>query len=107
MHLRLQLALLACVCFPELLAKPSNEQLKLVGQEIRKKQRYERLDRAYHCEACRVVMEEVEFQLEQLKEKASRKKQLDKPIDPGDMLDKLCEFGSKRQPISNVMVLSV
>jgi hypothetical protein len=79
-------------------AKPTKEQLKLVGKDKKVKQRFERLHKTYHCEACRVVLEELEYHLGELKTRAARKKDgLLQPLDPGDMLDKMCAFG-KKQP---------
>ena len=98
-----RLLVLAGVCLFGLShAKPTREQLKLVGKTPRKINRVRRLPEIYRCEACRVIVEEVERELEVLAKAWQTKQEKKKvgltqstPFDPGTLLDDICRFGKK------------
>jgi hypothetical protein len=80
---------------PSACAKPTKEQLKLVGKSKKKSGRVQRIPKVYRCEACRVIVEEVERELETLAKEWQNKAEMSGPFDPGNLLDEICNFGKK------------
>ena len=91
------------VCVALAAAKPTKEQLKLIKKKgatadlVVEEPRTLAAD--YHCEGCRVVLEELEYWLEQL----ANKKNASQPggqsqLNPRPVFEQICNFDDEKQP---------